>query len=530
MECASENSLPLPPRVVVSAPSSGSGKTTVTCALLRLLSRRFGAGAVAAFKAGPDFIDPLFHAHVLGSPLPMRPRTGTLDLFFSGGGGVRSSMARISGGAEIAVVEGAMGYYDGADPAGSASAWALASELSAPALLVVDARRASLSSCAVVEGFARFRESDGDRSKIAGVVFNRVSAGRYASLSRMVEEECGIPALGFLPDDPSLEIGSRRLGLLTPDAVDGLDAKVERLSEVASGTLDLDGIAGIAASAPPVRAPAPAAARPPLGARIAVASDRAFCFCYPENLRLLSDFGAETAFFSPLADEPVPDGSSALYVPGGYPELFPEALSGASRSAASVRAFVRSGAPVLAECGGFLYLQMLGLLPGGFRDEGRPVRFGYAELTAEEDSFLCARGAKVRAHEFHHFDTTANGSAFSAVKPDGTSWRCVNVCPPVADRPSSRAAPRSVVAGFPHFFLPSNPVLAENFVSAAIAFASERDSASFSGECGNCQGCQSCQGCQGCQGCASCQGCQGCASCQSCQGCASGSNCPGGGR
>lgn len=472
------------PRILIAAPASASGKTTVTCALLRLLAN------AAAVKCGPDFIDPLFHRQVSGRP------AGNIDLFFTPPALARALFARQVQGADVAVCEGAMGFYDGVAETEAASAYDVARALSCPVILVVDASGKSLSLCAEINGFAAFRERDGDRSGIHGVILNRCSPARYERLAPAIARECGVRAVGFLPQDDAFSLASRHLGLVTPDAVPDLRQKLDALADSAKQTLDVAAIMRIAQSAAPLEydaAVVPEAAGTRV--RIALAQDEAFCFYYRENLDLLAAFGAELVPFSPLRDQTVPDGCHALYLGGGYPELFPSQLAANTAMLRSVRAFCRSGAPVLAECGGFLYLKLAGILAGTFGNTGHLVRFGYVTLTANEDTFLCRKGDQIRAHEFHYFDTTHNGSAFTAQKSDGTTWHCIESAAPVADMPPSCGVSRAanIVAGFPHLSFTSNPAFARNFVHAAREF-SARGRAGCAGY-GGCPAGHSCGGC-----------------------------------
>lgn len=463
------------PRILIAAPASASGKTTVTCALLRLLAN------AAAVKCGPDFIDPLFHRQVSGRP------AGTIDLFFTPPAQARALFARQVQGADVAVCEGAMGFYDGVAETESASAFDVARALSCPVILVVDAKGKSLSLCAEINGFASFR----DRSGIRGVILNRCSPAQYERLAPAIARECGVSAVGFLPQDDAFAVASRHLGLVTPDAVPNLRQKLDVLAHVAAQTLDVAAIMRIAQSAAPLEyddAAEPEAAG--VRVRIAIAQDEAFCFYYRENLDLLAAFGAELVPFSPLRDHRLPDGCQALYLGGGYPELFPAQLAANTAMLRSVRAFCRGGAPVLAECGGFLYLKLAGILAGTFENTGHLVRFGYVTLTANEDTFLCRKGDQIRAHEFHYFDTTHNGGAFTAQKPDGTTWQCIESAAPVADMrlPCGTSRTANIVAGFPHLYFPSNPAFARNFVHAARATRGRAG-------CAGCPAGHSCGGC-----------------------------------
>ena len=295
------------PRLLFAAPASGSGKTTIVCGLLRALKNR-GKG-VRAFKCGPDFIDPLFHETVVGVP------SGTLDLFFSDQDQLKRLYCRHAAGADLCLIEGVMGYYDGLGAATDrASSYAVARALDAPVVLIVDGRGQSLSALATLEGFLRFRED----SRIRGVLFNRMSESVYNALKPQVEA-LGVRPLGCVPKAPELMIESRHLGLVTPGEIEDLGQKLDALAALLERTVDMEGLLALAGSAPALEAP-PAPPIPPLPrTRIAVARDQAFCFLYRDNLDLLADYGAELIFFSPLHDSASPAGAQGLIPPGGSP-------------------------------------------------------------------------------------------------------------------------------------------------------------------------------------------------------------------
>jgi nicotinate-nucleotide--dimethylbenzimidazole phosphoribosyltransferase/cobyrinic acid a,c-diamide synthase len=488
------------PRILISSSSSSAGKTTVVCGILGALKNRFSAGTLdslpAAIKCGPDFIDPLFHQTVLGIP------TGSIDLFFTDAQKARMIFDRDTTGSSVAVCEGAMGYYDGMG-AGTetASAYDTAAALSCPVIFVADVRGKSFSVCAELNGFLSFREKNGDRSGVRAIILNRCTAARHAQLAPVIERECGVPVIGYLAHDPRISLESRHLGLVTPDQIADVREKMDILAAAAADTIDIDAVLSLAQSAPPVAVPPyqPAAADPPQKrVRIALARDAAFCFYYRENLDLLTDFGADLIPFSPLTDNAVPPDCAALYLGGGYPELFPGQLTGNSSMVQSIRQFCRNGAPVFAECGGFLYLQSIGILPGSFANTGHLVRFGYCTVTAQEETLLCSPGERIRAHEFHYYDTSSNGSACSAVKPSGgDAWSCIQSCSPVPEmhqppcRSKDHAAKPSIFAGFPHLYFPANESFAARFVSAARIFSEQSRGKSCS-SCGSCSG-----GCSG---------------------------------
>ena len=442
------------PRLLFAAPASGSGKTTVVCGLLRALKNR-GKG-VRAFKCGPDFIDPLFHETVVGVP------SGTLDLFFSDQDQLKRLYCRHAAGADLCLIEGVMGYYDGLGAATDrASSYAVARALDAPVVLIVDGRGQSLSALATLTGFLRFRED----SRIRGVLFNRMSEGVYSALKPEVEK-LGVRPLGFVPKAPELMIESRHLGLVTPGEIEDLGQKLDALAALLERTVDMEGLLALAGSAPALEAP-PAPPIPPLPrTRIAVARDQAFCFLYRDNLDLLADYGAELIFFSPLHDDALPAGAQGLILPGGYPELHARALSENESMRRSVREAIQNGLPCLAECGGFLYLHreledmegrswpMAGVLDARAYRTPRLGRFGYITLTAKADTAFLPAGETVRGHEFHYFESESCGDALRAQKPTGSrGWDCGH----------SRG---NLLMGFPHLYYPSDPQLIERFLRA----------------------------------------------------------------
>ncbi len=443
---------------MIAAPHSGAGKTTVTLALLSALKRR-GLLPVS-FKCGPDYIDPMFHRAVLGIP------SYNLDLFFTPEQTVRGLLHAHAQGHGAAVIEGVMGYYDGSGTTVKDSSYELAAVTGTPAVLVIPAHGASLSLAAVIKGFKDFRPD----SRIAGVILNGCSKELFELLRDALERETGLQMFGYLPRLPECAIKSRHLGLVTAGEIEDLRQKLERLGSEAERSIDIGALLETARAAHPMEGSLPeikpaVASRP----RIAVARDEAFCFYYADNLNLLEQFGAELVPFSPLRDAALPDGVGAVYLGGGYPELYAAQLSGNKPMLGSVKAAVGGGMPALAECGGFLYLHdaledeagtsypMAGVIAGrGFRTD-KLQRFGYIRLTAQTDTVLCPAGASVPGHEFHYWDSTANGGACAARRPNGQSWPCVH-------------GTETLFAGFPHLYFYGNPSFADNFVRAAAQY------------------------------------------------------------
>ena len=446
---------------LLAAPRSGSGKTTMTCALLMALKRR--GCAPCAFKSGPDYIDPMFHRAVLGV------ESRNLDLFFSAPETVRTLYARGAAGHGAAVCEGAMGFYDGLGGVSDrASAWHLADTLGLPVLLVVEPKGQSLTLAAELKGLVNFRTP----SHIAGILLNNCTARMHALLAPMLEEETGLPVLGFLPKLPEAVIGSRHLGLYTAAEVENLQQKLALLADAVEEHIDWPRLLALCEKEPPALPVRPET--PPARVRIAVAQDEAFCFIYAETLEAFRDAGAEVVFFSPLRDTALPENIGGLYLPGGYPELHAKELSENTSLLREIKQKIESGLPTAAECGGFLYLgqsltdaegqswPMAGVLPGEAKDAGRLVRFGYAALSADSDSLLFRAGESFPIHEFHHWDSTANGTALAAKKPvGGAEWRCGFVN-------------EHFYAGFPHLYWAGTP-LPQRFAAAAENYRRDHD-------------------------------------------------------
>ena len=446
---------------LLAAPRSGSGKTTMTCALLMALKRR--GCAPCAFKSGPDYIDPMFHRAVLGV------ESRNLDLFFSAPETVRTLYAKGAAGHGAAVCEGAMGFYDGLGGVSDrASAWHLADTLGLPVLLVVEPKGQSLTLAAELSGLKSFRTP----SHIAGILLNNCTARMHALLAPMLEKETGLPVLGFLPKLPEAVIGSRHLGLYTAAEVENLQQKLALLADAAEEHIDWPRLLALCEKEPPALPVQPET--PPARVRIAVAQDEAFCFTYAETLEAFRDAGAEVVFFSPLRDTALPENIGGLYLPGGYPELHARELGENTSLLREIKQKIESGLPTAAECGGFLYLgqsltdaegqswPMVGVLPGEAKDAGRLVRFGYAALSADSDSMLFRAGESFPIHEFHHWDSTANGAALAAKKPvGGAEWRCGFI-------------DEHFYAGFPHLYWAGTP-LPQRFAAAAENYRRDHD-------------------------------------------------------
>ena len=454
------------PRLLLCAPASGGGKTTVTCALLQALMDR-GVNPVA-FKCGPDYIDPMFHSEIIGA------KSRNLDLFFLGEDKTRYLLEQNSARAGLALIEGVMGYYDGIALSHEASAWQLAKVTDTPAVLVVDGRGSACTIAAVVHGLATFCPDSG----IKGVILNRVSPMLYPRLKECIEKGTGITVYGYLPNLPDCALESRHLGLVTAAEVADLREKLKKLAAQAEKSLDLDGLLALASSAPALN-PKPMDLPEPVGGSpvIAVAKDKAFCFYYADGLELLEQMGAKLVEFSPLEDETLPAGTCGLYLGGGYPEEYAKELAGNHSLLHEIHHKILHGLPTVAECGGFLYLhrhladadgrynwRMAGAFSGDAHNTGRLGRFGYVTLTAQKDGLLCRAGESFPAHEFHYWDSTIPGADFRAQKPlSHRGWACAWHTP-------------TLYAGFPHFHFWARPELARNFAAAARRYQKQEAS------------------------------------------------------
>ncbi len=403
--------------LIVAAPRSGAGKTVITLALLAALRRR--GTAVKAAKTGPDYIDPGFHAAATGAA------GCNLDSWAMPPALLDALMAEALSGAEILVIEGVMGLFDGVagSPGRCGTTADLAARFALPVVLVLDVAGQSQSAAAVLRGFA----SHDPAVRIAGVILNRVGSERHRALvsEAIAGLHTPIPILGSVPRAAALELPARHLGLVQAGEHADLDRWLDRLADLAQQHVDLDAVLTAAAPpAPPLPSPASAlpatAALPPPGQRIALAHDQAFSFVYPHVLDGWRRAGAEIAAFSPLADEPPPENCDAAWLPGGYPELHAGALAAATRFRAGLARFAQTR-PVHGECGGYMVLgqtltdaqgerhAMTGLLGHATSFAQRKLQLGYREARLLADSPIGPAGSALRGHEFHYATLIASG-------------------------------------------------------------------------------------------------------------------------
>lgn len=477
-------------RFMVAAPKSGSGKTMITCALLQLI--KDSGKKVSSYKCGPDYIDPMFHRKVLDVP------SKNLDTFFTD---EKTTMQLFLDGrsdGDFAVLEGVMGLYDGLGGIyEQGSSYHLAKVTQTPIILVVDAKGMGKSVLALIAGFLQYDTEH----LIKGVLLNRMSKGYYDIIKPLIEQELSIKVVGYFPEQKNIRLESRHLGLVMPDELADIKEQLDELAGRLKETINLDVLLGIATEAEEICDSGNADRddgqiisigygqdieiynEKSIGdceqneftqnINIAVAMDEAFCFYYEDNLRLLEKYGAKLQYFSPLHDAELPDNCDALLLGGGYPELYAKELSENISMRNLIKTAFKAGLPTVAECGGFMYLhtyihniseenadvqnyvfRMAGALAGECHFKGKLVRFGYIELEEKHSNFL-PPDEKIRAHEFHYYDSTDNGTDCIATKPaTGRKYDCV-------------ISKDNYWLGFPHLYYPSNPHFAERFVRKA---------------------------------------------------------------
>jgi cobyrinic acid a,c-diamide synthase len=467
-------------RLIIAGMSSGVGKTTITVGLVAALRRR--ALEVQPFKVGPDFIDPTYHALAAGRPCR------NLDAWMVPSDRLLASFARATREADVTIIEGVMGLYDGFEYGDNAGSTAAASKLlNAPVVLVIDASKMARSAGAIALGFSRF---DPDLN-LAGFIANRVGGDSHGrGVASAIASATGLPVFGWLPRDPRLAIPERYLGLVPTSEPGRWTDFIDAAGEIVTKYLDLDRLLTIAREAPPL---SPCAAAPageihspePLAEFdrpvIAVARDEAFHFTYPENVELLEAAGAEVAFFGPLHDDRLPPRTAGIMLSGGFPELYASALSGNGALHAALRDAHDGQMPIYAECGGLMYLTeaiideqgrehaMVGLLPGRSTMSGR-LTLGYRLGRAARDSWLFKAGEAVRGHEFHYSSWVDRPAGLSAAlhlaSRDGT----------LSDTPEG-VCQQSLWASYVHLHFDGLPELPSRFVAACRSWRSSHAAA-----------------------------------------------------
>lgn len=447
-------------RIMIAGTGSGCGKTTVTCAILGALKSQ--NKAIVSFKAGPDYIDPMFHKKITGI------EARNLDLFLMGEENVKYALKKQSD--KISIIEGVMGLYDGigCESYGSANHLSLLTETFV--VLVVNVKGKSQSVCAEIQGYLNYEQNN-----ICGVILNNVSETMYSFYKSMIEDKLKLQVFGFMPNIPNAKIESRHLGLVTADEIADIHRKMELLTEAAGRYIDFEKLLSIGQNALEIncsdfKIQTRYQAKKPI---IYVAMDKAFCFYYEDNHDLLKALGAQLRFFSPLEDTELPDDADGLVLWGGYPELYGLKLQNNRSMKLSLTERIKNGLPVYAECGGFMYLQksitdlygeiysMLGVLDGNVIMKDKLQNFGYVTLQANEDNLLCKKSEMINAHSFHHSVSTNEGISFIATKKStGKSYPCI-------------IAKDNIFGGYPHIHFWGNPSFAENFVKACEKYRKE---------------------------------------------------------
>lgn len=461
-------------RFMIAAPKSGSGKTMITCALLQLL--KASGKNVLSYKCGPDYIDPMFHKKVLGVP------SKNLDTFFTDEKTTVQLFLDERADDDFAVLEGVMGLYDGLGGIyEQGSSYHLAKVTQTPIILVVDAKGMGKSVLALIAGFLQYDT----HHLIKGVLLNRMSKGYYDIIKSLIEKELSVKVVGYFPEQKDIGLSSRHLGLVMPDELSDIKKQLNETADRLKKTIDMDLFIDIAEAADEIgdSENADVYNEKNIGncdqnefsqnkaintVNIAVAMDEAFCFYYEDNLKLLEKCGAKLQYFSPIHDTSLPEDCDAMLLGGGYPELYAKELSKNVSMLNAIKKAFRAGMPTVAECGGFMYLHtyihnqncvfdMAGALDGECHFKGKLVRFGYIELAEKHSNFL-PPNEKIKAHEFHYYDSTDNGADCIATKPTtGRSYDCV-------------ISHDNYWLGFPHIYYPSNPHFAESLVRKAYEY------------------------------------------------------------
>jgi cobyrinic acid a,c-diamide synthase len=452
------------PRIVVAATASGVGKTTATVALMGAMRAR--GLKVAAFKCGPDYLDPTYHERAAGV------RSHNLDGWLMNRDAVVATFSRASAGADIAVIEGMMGLFDSATPTGDEGSTAqIAKWLDAPVILVTDAAGVARTIAAVAAGFARFDPA----VRVAGMICNRVGSRGHLDLLRAAEPE--VPIVGGLPASPDLAFPERHLGLLMADESTVPQRLIDGWSQLALDWLDLDAIVEIARAAPALAGGSPGASkiapasRPQ--SRIGIAYDAAFHFYYEDNLNRLRSLGAQLVNFSPIRDRELPE-IDGLYIGGGYPEAFARELSANTAMRAAMRDFAARGGVIYAECGGLMYLiegirtldgalwPMAAIIPGVAVMSARLQALGYVEVETRAESILGRARTRFRGHQFRY--STLEGA------DDGNRIdRVYDVAPRWGGAPFSEGyRVCNVLASYVHAHWASNPAVAEALVDSCL--------------------------------------------------------------
>ena len=456
-------------RLMIAGTSSGVGKTTLTIGIMAALKKR--NLVVQGFKCGPDYIDPTYHTAVT------KRVSRNIDSWMFSHDVIRDIVERNSRDADITIIEGVMGYFDGKNPLeNTGSAADIADITESPVLLVVDCASMARSAAAIVKGFQTIHVP----SRIVGVIANRVgSESHFNIVKAAIEQECHIPVIGYMKKNNELHLPSRHLGLIPAIERGDLDSYFEMLATEVEKTIDLNKLLTISETNSLEKVNHSIFEENLKGnVKIAVAKDAAFNFYYEENLQLLRARGAELLFFSPLANDPVLEDVDGLYIGGGFPEEFAEKLASNEVSKQSIKAMIEKGVPTVAECGGFMYLTksiettegmsypMVGVIDGKVAMQSTLAALGYREIFGMNDNFLMKEGEVAKGHEFH----------YSIFQPN-------SLYPPAYELKSRFGAKRvgcilhSLIAGYVHFHFASNSKLVDNWINACLQFQEQKRNA-----------------------------------------------------
>lgn len=455
------------PRVIIAGTNSGCGKTTITTGIMAALCKR--GFKVQPFKVGPDYIDPMFHTYITGR------YSRNLDSWMLEQDVVQSLLVKSSRDADISIIEGVMGLYDGFGGRNEAGSTAHVSKITkSPVVLVVNGEGMSLSIAALIHGYIDFdREVD-----IRGVIINNInSEAHYQLLKQIIEDNMDIEVIGYLPKVEECSLESRHLGLVPSVEIEGLKDKISLLADKIERTVNLEAVLRLTDKAQDLTAPGYVIPPATKKVRIGVARDKAFNFYYKDNLELLEMLGAELVFFSPLNDKKLPDDIDGLYIGGGYPEVWGKDLEKNVSIRGDIKEKITRGIPTYAECGGLMYMsesikdrdgqvyEMVGVIPGKSQMTSSLKRFGYVNIEITDDNILARKGSKIRGHEFHYSVTEVRSyvpACYNVVKKkmSGKSlcWRCGYKM-------------HNLLAAYPHIHFWSNTEFARGFINSCIKWA-----------------------------------------------------------
>jgi cobyrinic acid a,c-diamide synthase len=441
------------PRFMIVGTGSGSGKTTVVCAILKAIQNR--GLRLASFKCGPDYIDPMFHTKVIGA------KSRNLDLYMCDEKKVKYLFAENSKNTDLSIIEGVMGMYDGLiSNSDTYSSNHLALVTNTPEILVVNTKGMSLSVVAQIFGYLNFK-----KNKISGIILNNTNEKMYPIFKKIIEDELNIKVFGYMRTINEAVIKSRHLGLITAEEIEDINIKLDILSKEAEKTIDIDGLISLSKENEDFSYEDIKITNiiPNNSIRIGVARDKAFCFYYEDNLELLKKLGAEIVYFSPLLDDAIPKNLNGLIFGGGYPEEYANRLSENINMLESVKTAILRDMPVISECGGYMYLcnsitdrdgkehKMVGVINSKAKMTNKLSRFGYVMLCANKNNILVKKGESIRGHEFHYSDSDNNGNSFTAKKDSGKIWECIHT-------------DNNIFAGYPHIHFWGNIDFAKSFI------------------------------------------------------------------